>query len=195
MDKKSLREFYKNIRKNTSAEKRKKDDLKITENFLSLDEYRRCKNLLAYVSTEIEVSTEDIITNSFQVKNVFCPRCVKGTSTMFFYRVENFSQLEKGAYGISEPVEECEKYTDSYADSVCIVPALSYDKSGYRLGFGKGYYDRFLEDFKGIKIGICYESCLSDKLPADRYDINVNILVTEKNVYRFSVAGKDENNG
>lgn len=186
MDKAKLRKKFKDIRINTSSTQRHLADKNISEKFLTLEEYKQCSALLVYVSSDIEVSTKEIMEVAFTEKKVYCPKCVKGTSIMYFYRIHNFSQLERGAFGILEPVVDCEICRNFDDDALCIVPALSYDKNGFRLGFGKGFYDRFLADFKGRKIGLCYESCLSEQLPKDKYDINVNKLVTENSIYTFS---------
>jgi 5-formyltetrahydrofolate cyclo-ligase len=62
------------------------------------------------------------------------------------------------------------------------VPCLSYDTYGYRIGYGKGYYDRFLSSFDGTKIGLCYSAFKSDRLPRGKYDIKLDIVITEKGV-------------
>ena len=95
--------------------------------------------------------------------------------------INSFDDLSPGAYGILEP--SAGEPTMSFEPaSLCIVPALSYDEKGNRLGFGKGYYDRFLSGFKGIKTGICYELSLCETLPADDHDIRVDNIVTEDRI-------------
>ncbi len=75
-------------------------------------------------------------------------------------------------------IEICEKVSD-FRNSVCLVPGYSFDMLGYRLGYGKGYYDRFLKKFTIISIGLCYNNFLSNELPADDYDAAVNFIATE----------------
>jgi 5-formyltetrahydrofolate cyclo-ligase len=104
---------------------------------------------------------------------------------MEFYRIQSTDDLSVGSYGILEPDGSSEMYSGG-ALSLCVVPALSYDFSGYRLGFGKGYYDRFLADFDGEKVGLCYESCLIRSLPHDDFDICADWLVTENKFITFS---------
>lgn len=186
MDKTELRKHFKAIRLSMSESERKFLNEKICGNFICLSQYKDCHDLLVYVSSDIEVSTREIMTSAFGEKNVLCPKCVKGTNKMNFYDVSDFSQLDRGAYGILEPDSDC-VMRNTFENAVCIVPGLSYDSIGYRLGFGKGYYDRFLSDFEGIKIGICYECCLSENLPNDKYDIKVDMLVTEKRVISFGI--------
>ena len=184
MDKKELRRKFKNIRISMHKTEREKSDQLINDKFLLLNEYKECEDLLVYVSSEIEVSTQKIISNSLKEKRVLCPRCVPGTNLMYFYRIQNIDQLKTGSFGILEPDLSCEKI-DDFKNPLCVVPALSYDHLGYRLGFGKGFYDRFLRDFKGISVGLCYDCCVTDELPSDDFDICVYKLITEKSIYDF----------
>ncbi|MDO4945860.1 MAG: 5-formyltetrahydrofolate cyclo-ligase [Ruminococcus sp.] len=186
MDKSALRKRFKSVRLSMSDDEKNACDKKIWNNVVGLPEYRACSDLLIYVSSNIEVSTREIMTSAFGEKNVLCPKCVSGTNKMYFYDISDFSRLERGAYGILEPDDSCEM-RKVFENAVCIVPGLSYDGRGYRLGFGKGYYDRFLSDFDGIKIGLCYECCISEILPNDKYDIKADILVTEKQIIRFEL--------
>lgn len=83
---------------------------------------------------------------------------------------------------ILEPIKsKCEKLVN-LNEGLCIIPALTFDEQGYRLGFGKGYYDRFLSRFKGDTAGICYECCISNRLPRGRFDRCADVVVTEKRV-------------
>ena len=93
--------------------------------------------------------------------------------------------LKKGRFGIFEPDESCEKYC-VFDNALCIVPALSYDKDGYRLGFGMGFYDRFLADYNGIKLGLCYDNCMSESFCHDGYDISVDKVFTDKDIYTIN---------
>jgi 5-formyltetrahydrofolate cyclo-ligase len=99
---------------------------------------------------------------------------------MDYYYINSFDDLEKGAYGLMEPdINKCQKVTD-LNKGICLVPGLVYDREGYRLGFGKGYYDRFLINFHGITIGICYSRCVEQSLPRGFYDKPIDLVVTEK---------------
>lgn len=167
-------------RRNSDRAKRTASDEKIFEAVTSSREYADCDSLLVYVSTDIEVGTIGIIKKALNDnKNVFCPRCVKGTNIMEFYHIFSFDDLEEGYCRIPEPKDGLELYAES-ASPLCIVPALAYDNNGYRIGFGKGFYDRFLSSFSGIKLGICYENCIIDSTCSDEYDVPVDIVVTEE---------------
>ena len=91
-------------------------------------------------------------------------------------------ELARGSYGICEPTGERELFGDE--NTLCVVPAAVFSKDGYRIGYGKGYYDRFLADFKGISVGFSYDATLVDSLPFDEYDARLDMIITEKGVYR-----------
>ena len=141
----------------------------ITENLLSLEKVRTADTILPFVSTDGEVDTREFITQCLKAgKNVAVPRCIDG-SNMEFCVIHTFDDLEKGMYGIDEP-----------KNSVLIVPALCFNAKGFRLGYGKGYYDRFINGYKGYTVGVCYEEFLTEDIPVDDYDRCVDIVITEK---------------
>lgn len=179
--KRDLREKYKAIRKEMTGEKKEKLDSKIANKTLNLWRYRESPLILIYVSTPIEVDTAEIIRQSLLIeKTVAAPRCVDGTRDMDFYVIKSFDDLQKGAFGVMEPLaEKCEKLT-SFDNAICVVPALSFDRDGYRLGYGKGYYDRFLSNFSGDTLGLCYSECVSeDPLPHGKFDKKISMIISE----------------
>ena len=190
-DKKQLRAYYKKLRQSMSAAEKKNCDDRITAAFLESELYKKCDELLVYVSFDIEVDTLEIIKKALGEKKVFCPRCVSGTNIMEFYHIESFDDLEAGSYGLLEPVVDTGPVQSFSDNSVCIVPGLSFDDKGYRLGFGKGFYDRFLADFNGSTVGICYDSCLQESLPADEFDICVQHLITESKNVSFGLRKEE----
>lgn len=181
--KQRLRADCKEKRKALSEEEKARLDRKIANKFLNLFQYREAKVLFCYVSTEIEVDTFQILRRALeQGKTVAVPRCIDGTREMEFYVITDLTQLEPGAFGVLEPNPAlCEKWTD-LSDGLCVIPALSYDLSGYRLGYGKGYYDRFLSRFSGETVGLVYENCLFDVLPHGKFDRRAEKIVTETRV-------------
>ncbi len=181
----ALRDKYRNIRTSMTEEEKKRCDEAILQQVRRLWQYEKNDTLLTYVSTSIEVDTHAIITQALHDgKRVAVPRCVDGTRNMDFYYIRSMEDLEPGAFGVLEPnPDKTERVTD-FSRGLCIVPAFSYDWSGYRLGYGKGYYDRFLSRFEGNIIGICYGSCVQRSLPHGRYDRPVELLVTESYLRR-----------
>lgn len=178
--KKQLREDSKAYRRSMSLSDKEARDARIRRRFQKLYQYPRAKTILCYVSKSIEVDTFGIIEDALAAgKRVAVPRCVEGTRLMEFYLIRSIEDMEKGSFGVLEPiVDKCKKLTD-FTGSICIVPALGYDLEGYRLGYGCGYYDRFLSSYKGLKVGAIYAGCVQKRLPRGRFDIPVDILLTE----------------
>ncbi|MCL2508664.1 MAG: 5-formyltetrahydrofolate cyclo-ligase [Oscillospiraceae bacterium] len=189
--KNELREQYKNVRLSLSEDEKNRLDLKIANRVTGLWSFRESDVILCYVSKKIEVGTESIIRAAWRMgKKVAVPDCSEDTREMDFYFISSYDDLRVGAYGLLTPIKErCEPLTD-YSQGFCVVPAIAYDSQGYRLGFGKGYYDRFLYNFKGKTAGICYENCMSGELPHGNYDQKVDMVITEKKCIVVSLAGK-----
>ena len=181
----TLRGQYKALRREMTPQQKALRDRQITERVLALWQYKRCRQLLTYVSTAIEVDTLEIIRRALaNGKRVAVPRCVPGTRDMEFFYITGLDDLEPGSFGVLEPKpEQCQKATD-FTNGLCLVPALCYDWRGYRLGYGKGYCDRFLAGFGGHMIGICYSDCIRRKLPHGRFDRPVELLVTDRYLRR-----------
>lgn len=176
-----LRSKYKKLRSNMTAEQKAKLDQALTDNFISNSEYKSADTLFAFVSKDIEVETKYIINHAlFQGKKVAVPKCKTDDRLMDFYYINSFDDLTKGAYDIMEPDTSKCKLAQDYSSGICMVPGLVYDREGYRLGFGKGYYDRFLMNFKGTTIGICYSRCIVEELPRGYYDKPIDLVITEK---------------
>lgn len=145
--------------------------------------------LYCYVSSaEIEVDTLRLIDTALK-RNipVAVPRCVNNTYTLEHYIIESRSRLVSGCFGIMEPDPIlCTKSMPPH-EGVCIVPGLAFDAAGIRMGWGKGYYDRFLEHFNGLKIGLCYENCFyNERLPHDKYDAVMDIIITERKIRQIA---------
>lgn len=180
-----LREQYRAVRAEMPPEERSDHDRRIAETVRKLWQYRNCRLVLVYVSTAIEVDTHRIIEQALaDGKRVAVPRCVPNTRYMEFYYIESLEELSAGTFGVLEPQPHPQNLVTDFSCSLCIIPAFCYDFSGYRLGYGKGYYDRFLAGYEGDRIGICYSDCVRRRLPHGRYDRPVQLLITEKYIRR-----------
>ena len=116
-------------------------------------------------------------------KRLYLPRCVKGTPEMNFHLVSGMDELSRGSFSINEPSADAPIWNEqSGVSCAVIIPAMSYDRRGYRLGYGKGYYDRYLSDKGAVKIGICYTDFIAEHIPNGRFDLAVDIIVTEKGI-------------
>ncbi len=185
---------YRNIRETMAPDEKERQDAEIARRVWGMREYQKAQVLFTYVSKPIEVNTMPLIQKALeQGKEVVVPRCVPGTFDMEFYRITSEDDLEKGSFGVLEPVpERCALVTD-FSSGFCIVPGLCFDSHGFRLGYGKGYYDRFLSSFSGYTAGICYSSCTQWNLPHGYYDRPVDVLITERyyrRIHREPETGK-----
>lgn len=191
-----LREQYRAFRTELEPQTKQEYDAEISSTVLRLWQYRQCTQLLVYVSTPIEVDTFAIIEQALaDGKRVAVPRCIPETRNMDFYVIQSLDELSPGSFGVLEPQPNPENLLTDLSHGLCIVPAFSYDFMGYRLGYGKGYYDRFLARFSGSMIGICYSGCVRHKLPHGRFDRPVELIVTEKYIRRTHRRGGNQYGG
>lgn len=184
--KQNLRAQSRRFRERLEPDRKTKMDGKIGMRLASLKEYRAAPVIYTYVSKPLEVDTLRLIEKAVaDGKRVAVPRCLQETLEMEFLEISSSADLEPGCYGVLEPVAGKCRQAVECAGALCIVPGLSFDSQGYRLGYGKGYYDRFLAGFKGVTVGLCYSGCTRWNLPHGYYDRPVDILITEKYIRRI----------
>lgn len=172
--KKELRKKFREIRKNSD---RKVDEI-ICKKVINCPEVQKAGNVFCYISVNDETDTSKIIEWLFEKgKTVTVPLCLE-KGKMIAVKINSFEDLKEGMYGIPEPVSHLE-YDKNKLDLI-IVPGLAFDKSGYRLGYGGGYYDRFMAEAKAFKLGICRSCQLTDSLPFDEFDIKADMVITER---------------
>ena len=178
-----LRKNYKILRLNI-LDKSIKDD-SICENIINSSLYQNSKHILCYYPLSSEINILKIINHALSHgKKVSLPvSLIDGT--MNFYYIDNLMSLKEGLYGIMEPPKSESNLVKDFSDSICLVPGLTFDTSGYRLGYGKGYYDRFLNRNNIHSIGLCYEELLVSILPINEFDQQVKFICTEKNIYEM----------
>lgn len=183
--KQDLRQQSLRFRESLSPELKAGLDGKILGRVLALREYSGADVLYTYVSKPAEADTLALIAAALGAgKRVAVPRCLPEVAGMEFFEIDSLEELEPGAYGVPEPVPgKCRPVRKS-GRTVCVVPGLSFDSRGYRLGYGKGYYDRFLVGFDGFTIGLCYSDCVCRNIPRGIYDRPVDALATEKYIRR-----------
>ena len=156
---------------------------KICQLLLESDFYKNADIVFTYWATDSEADTRMIIDKALSDnKRVALPRCSDRNGNMRFYYIDSADDVTEGMYGITEPAGNNEALDFTYK-SLCIVPGLSFDAEGYRLGYGKGYYDRFLSSFIGITAGLCYDECLADRLPRNEFDKKTDYIITNTKIY------------
>ena len=179
--KKQLRKEILSRRKTLQSVEKSAKDTAITKKLLDFDKVKKASVILPFVSTKDEVDTSDFIAECIKLgKTVAVPRC-KDECNMEFCVISSSSDLEKGMYGIYEPKKDCAVLeAEKITDSVLIVPGLCFNDEGFRLGYGKGYYDRFISRYKGYSIGVCYKEFMTDEIPTDEYDKPVDTVITDR---------------
>ena len=185
--KKNLRAQFRQVRERMSPERKKRLDAAILDRLLSLREYESARTVFTYVSKPAEVDTMGLIDAALSSgRKVAVPVSFPEDCRMEFREIRSVGELVPGLYGVLEPAPERTCPADDSGNILCVVPGLSFDSQGYRLGYGKGYYDRFLSAFGGITVGLCYSACMKWDLPHGYYDRPVDILITEKYLRRIS---------
>lgn len=185
LDKKALRENMIIRRKNLSEKERMFKSNKIKEKLFNLEQYKKANFIFSFISTEEEVNTHDIIKESISSgKRVGVPVTIPKEKKLIVSEIRDFDkELEVGYYNILTPKKEYIREVSPEKIDIVLVPGLIFRKDGYRIGYGGGYYDRFLSNIKSvIKIGICFEMQILEDIPIDDYDIPVDLIITEERI-------------
>ena len=141
----------------------------------SLEDYQ---TICVYVSKGSELFTHNLINYLLKSKIVLVPYV---ENILKVSRINDFSELEKGKYDILEPKDKVE-YQNQI--DLVIVPGVAFDEQGNRLGYGKGFYDNFLKDYKGTKVALAYERQIVKTIPIEEHDIKMNYIITERRVIK-----------
>ena len=178
--KKKLRNQYKQYRLSLPADIKADYDKRICDTLMNMVSFRYSETILMYAPLEGEIDVISIAERALSLgKKVAFPRCVEDPRNLDFKYVGSLDELMSGSYSIAEPPEELESVTD-FSKSICIIPGVVFDKEGFRVGYGKGYYDRFLANYDGTKFGLAYSECILPVVPRGRFDRHVDILISEK---------------
>ena len=180
LSKADLRQEFKKRRKQLSVAERERQNKEISKCLFVLLNSLNASALLAYVSYGCEADTLQIINAAFATGlKVAAPRCNPKTSTMQFYEIASMDDLTCGFHNILEPAPHIVNPFKSNNNTVCIVPGVAFDVHGARIGYGGGYYDRFLANFKGKTVGLAYDCQVSTQpLPTEQHDQKLNYLIT-----------------
>lgn len=175
MTKEEIRKIVLEARRNV-IERRKKDSeilLRLTETQI----YKQAKTIMTYISYNNEVDTLFLIDQMIKDGKTLCaPKCIDA-HTIEARKFGSRSELKAGAYGILEPTGDVVTHID-----LILVPGVAFNERCHRIGYGAGYYDRFLEKNKAITCGLFYEVQRADFLE-EKTDIGLDYIITEKRVY------------
>ena len=148
----------------------------IKEKLFSSEDYKKAKTVMFYVSFGSEVDTFDMIKESLKNKTVCVP--IVEDSIIIPSIIKDIKELnKKNKYGILEPLK-IKRIKKEDIDLV-IVPGVVFDKRNHRIGYGKGYYDSFLKDFKGKTIGLVFKMQILEMIPNYRWDVKLDKVISE----------------
>ncbi len=169
---------------------------KILKKLFRMKKFCQAKKVMFYSSFGNEVNTEKMIKNSLELKKqVFLPKILKGKIVPV--QIKNLKELVLGKFGILEPIGTMNGCRGTTYLDVIIVPGVAFDKNCNRIGFGKGYFDRFLRVQKainpalpkricsksGVKIGLAHNFQIVKKIPVSKNDVPTDLVITEKNIF------------
>ena len=174
----NIRNIFISLRRMMPTVERMRADQKIIERVLTRKEWQKAETICLYMSTPDEVDTKPLLAAALSAeKTVVFPRVDEGR--LVLYRVRSIKDFTLGAYQILEPKKSTSVVAPASVD-LFIVPGIVFDADGYRLGHGKGYYDKLLSGISAPKIGLAYAIQMVAEVPHTSYDVPVTLVVTEK---------------
>jgi 5-formyltetrahydrofolate cyclo-ligase len=176
-----IRETYLQKRRDMPAEEKRRKEELLCLHFLRSASYRYYDTLLMYSPKPEEIDITPIALKALSDgKRVAYPRCIAGSRLMDFHFVTSVDLPDQNGYGIKEPSADSPKYDPAESCcAVCLIPAIAFDRHGYRIGYGGGYYDRFLSRFKGALAGVIFSDFITDSLPHGKFDLRADTIFTE----------------
>ncbi|XXM73743.1 5-formyltetrahydrofolate cyclo-ligase [Lysinibacillus sphaericus] len=180
MDKKELRRSQLELLKAISPLEYEQKCFEIEQRLFRSDFWKNSGVVAVTISKIPEVNTWNIIKRGWEEAKTICvPKCKPKTKELIFHEIHSFQELESVFYGLFEPIPSITKPVHKDSIQSVIVPGLAYTEKGYRLGFGGGYYDRFLSRFTGHTLSLAFSEQLVKKLPVESFDIPVAEIITE----------------
>jgi 5-formyltetrahydrofolate cyclo-ligase len=182
--KEQLRHQCKVIRKQLGDETRRQASEAICARLATWDTFQTSESILTYMPLGTEVDLRPLLVN-FPQKRWLLPRILPGEDGCMVFHAYDPQNLIVHSFGMAEPAPHLPQVLPSEIQLV-LVPGLAFDRSGWRLGYGGGYFDRFLKDFGGVSAGVVFQTLLLDALPHGEYDIPMQWLVTENTLIKVT---------
>lgn len=188
--KNQLRQYYKQLRKQLSLDAVKIYSAQIAARLFTLPLWQASNTVMLYLSFQNEVSTTAIYQKGWQLgKNMLLPICQPQTGQMKMSRITSLEQLVYNRYGIGELPDHLQQIIAPEQIDLCLIPGIAFDHQGNRLGFGAGYYDRYLALLRPEvkRLALAYECQLHPQLlPTDEHDLPMDYILTERQLYQIS---------
>ena len=172
------------------ADYKKKSSRAITELLLTMEEFQKAKTVFCFVGRRNEVDTRDIIALCFEQGKTVAVPLVISKGVMEAKEIKSLDSLEIGINNILEPPASA-RTLDKFEIDFGIIPCVTCSHKGDRLGFGGGFYDRYMRDSDFTRACVCYEKLTEENIPMSRYDLKVDYLITEIGILSF----KETSNG
>ncbi|PKR78997.1 5-formyltetrahydrofolate cyclo-ligase [Halalkalibacillus sediminis] len=184
MYKSSFRAVGKRLLKHISKETKTEKMDAITDAVMNTSIWQNANTIACTIPRSIELDTHKLIEQAWmQQKQVVIPKCYpENDNQMTFYQYTSREELENVYLDLYEPLADEKKLTNKRDIDLIIVPGLLFDKEGFRIGYGGGYYDRYLEDYNGQTISIAMDEQIVPHLPYDSFDQPVQTIITDKKI-------------
>ncbi|MEE3605602.1 5-formyltetrahydrofolate cyclo-ligase [Bacillus altitudinis] len=167
-----------------SAEEFNRHASLLHEHVLQLSEWKQAKTIALTMSRGKEIPTMPLIEKAWEEGKTVCiPTCFPKTKEMVFYEYTPETKMTSSYFGLLEPDPLESTVVHKEAIDLIIVPGVCFDQHGYRIGYGGGYYDRYLADYHGTTLALCLSVQQVYHLPAEPHDIPVSIMVSEKGAF------------
>lgn len=184
VEKKKLRREYRAAHAELRPEYLVESDKGIFENLSKLPEFEAARAIFTYYSIQNEPDTHRIIELALKMGKIVTLPIIRGNGIMDAAIVKSFEDIVAGAFDIPAPAVDAELLPPDKID-FAIIPALAFDREGFRVGQGGGYYDRFLRDAKYFTVGITRSKFFVERLPREAHDMPVSCVVTENEIARL----------
>lgn len=157
----------------------------IAARVVALPEFARARVLACYVPIGSEVDTRPLLDAALHTsKCVAVPRTDRAAHALVMHEIETLDELAPGAFRVPEPDPRLHPDRAPREIDLVIVPGIAFDRAGHRLGYGRGYFDRWLAGYAGATVGLAFDALLLDAIPAEEHDVAVGIVATERRVLR-----------
>ena len=186
-EKKNLRNVILDKRNSIDNNRKEEMDRELFNKIINLDLYKEAKNIFIYLSFGSEIDTKPIIDRALEEgKEVYIPKVYKVNREMKAIRLNSFDDLEENSMGILEPKDDSNFIAKENIDLI-IVPGAVFDLEGNRIGYGGGYYDRFLSNIKDKrnKVVLAYDLQVVDNIEAEEHDVKVDYIVTNSRINKI----------
>ena len=188
-EKQQLRRTMRALESGLSARYKAESSRAIAAHLLAMPEYQEAGTVFCFVGTDREIDTRPILEDVLAAGKRLCvPQCV-GKGIMELRQVTDLRQLIPGAYGILEPSADAPLVSLDEVD-FAILPCLTCNHLGQRLGQGGGYYDRFLSHYRGGTVLLCREKLIREEIPLEPRDMPVPWVLTERGLYEDGISAR-----